>query len=189
MCRRAAAAGVTVQLLGAGHALHSPAMAGCTAPLRSVLAATRFAPPRRPLVSTVTGHPVQPGDNIAEMLAGQLSRPVLFEAAMTRVAEQADLVVLAGPDDGLAGLAAGCCAVPVATVPDGPAPGAGGAGDHTYAQLAAALFAAGVISDVTRLAPPVAARTWIVPRMRPAEHGHGQAAERPVAAGSTARSV
>ena len=43
LTRRAAAAGVTVEVLGITHALHSPAMASCAAPLRSVFAGTRFA--------------------------------------------------------------------------------------------------------------------------------------------------
>jgi enediyne polyketide synthase len=201
MSRRAAAAGVEVDLLSVPHALHSPAMAGCTAPLRSVLAAARFAPPRRRLVSSVTGRLVLPGDNVAELLAGQLSRPVLFGAAMAELAGQADLAVVAGADDGLAELAAGC-AMPAAAVPAGPVPGwldrdetapfrgRGAAGGHDagYARLAAALFAAGAISDVTALAPPVPARTWSVPRMRPAERGHGQAARLRTGAAGTARS-
>ncbi len=82
-------------------------MARCAAPLRSVLAGTRFAPPRRRLISTVTGRPVMPGEDLAELLAGQLSQPVLFAQAMALAAEHADLIVVAGPDDGLADLAAG----------------------------------------------------------------------------------
>ena len=49
LTRRAAGADVTVEVLGITHALHSPAMASCAAPLRSVFAGTRFAAPRRRL--------------------------------------------------------------------------------------------------------------------------------------------
>ena len=80
LTRRAAAAGVAVEVLGIALALHSPAMAGCAAPLRSVLAGTRFAPPRRRLISTVTGRPVMPGDDLAELLASQLSRASALRA-------------------------------------------------------------------------------------------------------------
>ncbi len=107
LTRRAAAAGVTVEVLGITHALHSPAMASCAAPLRSVFASTRFAAPRRRLISTITGRQVLPADDLTELLAGQLRRPVLFAQAMELAAGQADLVVIAGPDDSLAGLAAG----------------------------------------------------------------------------------
>ena len=122
LTRRAAAAGVAVEVLGIALALHSPAMAGCAAPLRSVLAGTRFAPPRRRLISTVTGRPVMPGDDLAELLASQLSLPALFARAMALAAAQADLIVVAGPDDGLA-LAADCCAAPVVTIPSVPVTG------------------------------------------------------------------
>jgi len=142
LTRRAAAAGVAVEVLGIPHALHSPALAGCAAPMRSVLAGTRFAPPRRRLISTITGRPVMPGEDLAELLAGQLSQPVLFGPAMALAAEQADLIVTAGPDDGLAELAAACCVVPCVAVPGG-----------ANARAVAALFAAGAISDVGQLAP------------------------------------
>ena len=145
---------MAVEVLGIALALHSPAMAGCAAPLRSILAGMRFAPPRRRLISTVTGRPVMPGDDLAELLASQLSRPVLFGRAMALAAEQADLIVVAGPDDGLADLAADCCAAPVVTIPSVPvAGGPGGRDPSGYARLAAALAAAGAISDVTALAP------------------------------------
>ena len=121
LTRRAAAAGVTVEVLGITHAMHSPAMASCAAPLRSVFADTRFAPPQRRLISTITGHQLMPADDLTELLAGQLRRPVLFAQAMELAAGQADLIVIAGPDDGLAGLAAGYGAVPCVTVPGGPA--------------------------------------------------------------------
>jgi enediyne polyketide synthase len=131
LARRAAAAGVAVELLGLTQALHSPAMARCTAPLKSVFAGTRFAPPRQRLISTITGRPVMPGDNLAGLLAGQLTRPVLFAQAMALAAEGADLIAIAGADDGLAGLAAGPAAywgaVPCVAVPGG-AGGQAGAG-------------------------------------------------------------
>jgi enediyne polyketide synthase len=190
LTRRAAAAGVAVEVLGIAHALHSPAMAGCAAPLRGVLAGTRFAPPRRRLISTVTGRPVLPGDDVAELLASQLSRPVLFAQAMALAAEQADLIVVAGPDDGLADLAAGCCAAPVVTIPSVPVTGGPGSRDPAGdARLAAALIAAGAISDATALAPSVLARRWTVPRMRAGEAGHGQGSGQEIGAGTTARSA
>jgi enediyne polyketide synthase len=152
LTRRAATAGVAVEVLGSTHAMHSPAMARCAAPLRSVFAGTRFAPPRRRLISTITGRPVVPGEDLAELLAGQLSQPVLFGQAMEQAAEHADLIVIVGPDDGLANLAAACCAVPCVVIPPGPG-GPDGAYPAATARAVAALFAAGAINDVGALDP------------------------------------
>ena len=154
LARRATAAGVAVEVLGLTHALHSPAMARCAAPLRSVFAGTGFAPPRRRLISTITGSPVLPGDDLAAMLAGQLSRPVLFTQAMVLAAEGADLIVSAGPDDGLTGVVACWGAVPYVVVPGGPAE----ADPVAAARAGAALFAAGAMSDPGAL--DLSARAW-----------------------------
>jgi enediyne polyketide synthase len=171
LARRAAAAGVRVEVLGITHALHSPAMARCDAPLRSVFAGTRFAPPRRRLISTVTGRPIGPGEDLAALLARQLSQPVLFGPAMALAAQDADLIVTAGPDEGLADLAAACCAVPCVAIPPGPG-GPGGAYPAATARAIAALFAAGAINNVGAQDPagpqgPRAGR--LVPRMRDGE--------------------
>ncbi len=189
LTRRAAAAGVAVELLGVTHALHSPAMARCGAPLRGVFGGTRFAAPRRQLISTVTGGPVLPGEDLAELLAGQLSRPVQFASAMAVAAQRADLIVTAGPDEGLAQLAAACCAVPCVAVPGAP-PGVrgtlgagprgtsragawpGGAYPAATARAVAALFAAGAIRDAAVLnpgGPQDAPASGLVPRMRDGE--------------------
>jgi enediyne polyketide synthase len=154
LARRATAAGVAVEVLGLTHALHSPAMARCAAPLRSVFAGTGFAPPRRRLISTITGSPVLPGDDLAAMLASQLSRPVLLTQAMALAAEGADLIVSAGPDDGLTGVAACWGAMPYVVVPGGPAE----ADPVAAARAGAALFAAGAMSDPGAL--DLGARGW-----------------------------
>jgi malonyl CoA-acyl carrier protein transacylase len=179
LARRAGALGIPVEVLGGVEGsgpMHSPAMARCVAPLRSVLAGTRFAPPRRRLISTVTGRLLTPGDDIAELLASQVSLPVLFAQAITLAAEGADLIVTAGPDASLAAAAAKCAGVPAIAI---PAPGpAGGlvradADRQTLAKAIAALFAAGAITDLgpflmsSRPAGTLASRT--VPRMRDAE--------------------
>ncbi len=182
LSRRAAALGIAAHVLPSMHALHSPAMTGCTSPLRGVFAGTRFAPPRRRLVSTITGRLVMPGDDLAEQMSRQLSAPVLFTQAMTLVAGEADLIVVAGPDAGLAALAGECCDVPAVavtgTAPAGPADVA----RNTPAAVVAALFAAGAITD---LAPFMAAAgpaevlaRHQIPRMREAEPpgGHHEGA-------------
>jgi enediyne polyketide synthase len=103
LMRRAGALGIPATLLAGGRAQHCTATARCVAPLRGVLADTVFGTPRRRLVSSITGLPVTPDDDIAELLAAQPSRPVLFEQALTLAVRRngrppADLIVVAGPD-------------------------------------------------------------------------------------------
>jgi len=179
MARRAAVLGVPVEVLDGPSPMHSPTMARCAAPLRCVFAGTSFAPPRRRLFSTITGRLVTPQDDIARLLAGQVSRPVLFAQAMAQAADGADLIVTAGPDAGLAAKAAECGGVPAVAMPATlPADGVvrGGSDPRTLAEAIAALFAAGAVTDLTPFLAParpsvpggtLASRT--VPRMRAAE--------------------
>jgi 3-oxoacyl-(acyl-carrier-protein) synthase len=183
MVRRAGAAGVAAEVLGVASAQHSPAMARCTAPLRSVLAGTPFAPPQRRLISTITGRPASPDDDIADLLARQLSLPVLFAQALmaaTDQSERTDLIVTAGPDDGLAIVAAGCSGVPAIALPV-TRHGTLDANSVISAQAVAALFAAGAVTDLSPfLAVPgstLAAGT--MPRMLDAEPHPGPGPEPP----------
>jgi enediyne polyketide synthase len=161
---------VTVEVLSGATAMHSCAMARCVAPLRSVMAGIRTLPPQRRLISTITGQLVTADDDIAELLARQASLPVLFTQAMTRAAQNADLIVAAGPDAGLAATAAACCGLPAVSITTPTRPGLT---EVTSAETIAALFAAGVIADVLPFLAPagvagtLASRT--VPRMRLAE--------------------
>ncbi|HEY2285804.1 MAG TPA: beta-ketoacyl synthase N-terminal-like domain-containing protein, partial [Streptosporangiaceae bacterium] len=98
LARRAGLLKVGVEVLGSAAAMHSPGMARCAAPLRSVLAATSFAPPRRRLISTIPDRLVTAEDDLAWLLAVQVTRPVLFAQAMAQAAAAADLIVIAGPD-------------------------------------------------------------------------------------------
>jgi enediyne polyketide synthase len=194
MVRRAEAAGLAAEVLGVASAQHSPAMTSCTAPLRSVLAGTPFAPPRRRLISTITGRLTSPADDIADLLARQLSLPVLFGQALTAAAEEgggserlgeaggpsgvqgsrgskrADLILTVGPDDGLAAIAAGCCGVPAIALP-ATKHGFLDANSVTSAQAIAALFAAGAVTDLVPFlaGPGSALAAGAVPRMRDAE--------------------
>ena len=196
MVRRAEAAGLAAEVLGVASAQHSPAMASCTAPLRSVLAGTPFAPPQRRLISTITGRLTSPGDDIADLLARQLSLPVMFGQALTAAAEEGaagerpegtgvpgrvqgpaggkrtDLLVTVGPDDGLAAVAARCCGVPAIALPV-TKHGTLGANSVTTAQAVAALFAAGAVTDLAPFlaGPGSTLATGTVPRMRDAEPG------------------
>jgi enediyne polyketide synthase len=119
VARQAAGLGIAADVLDAPHALHSPAMAPCAAPLRSVLAHIRFTPPRRRLVSTVTARELTPHDDIPSLLCAQLTSPLLFAEALRAATADADLLFVAGADVPLAASAAACCGLPVVGFPAG----------------------------------------------------------------------
>lgn len=148
--RRAEGKGVRAVVLDVSHAFHSPAMASCVAPLRSVLADVCFAPPARRLVSTVTGRVVAAGEDLASLLCAGLTSPVRFTEALAVAAAGADLLCEAGPGHALATLAAAGCDVPTVSLE------ARTADDQGAARVAAALFAAGAVHT---LAPVLAGRT------------------------------
>ncbi|MDQ2814476.1 MAG: hypothetical protein M3Z75_22100, partial [Actinomycetota bacterium] len=188
LARRAVPLGVPVEVLSSTSAMHSPALARCAAPLRSVLAGTRAAAPQRRLMSTITGQLITADDDIAELLARQASLPVLFAQAMTQAALDADLIVAAGPDAGLAATAAECCGLPAVTI---TAPTRAGRAEAISAETAAALFTAGVIADLLPfLAPPGTLASRTIPRMRLAEppDPRDQAGNGAVPPGNTIRS-
>jgi malonyl CoA-acyl carrier protein transacylase len=152
--RRAAGRGIARDVLNIAHALHSPALASCAAPLRRILAQSRFGPPRRRLVSTVTGRVVTAQDDIASLLGEQITAPVRFTDALAVAADGADLLCVAGPAASLGwmtDMAAGSCAVPAVGI-RGAFGRAGGHGPDPGMQDAiAALFTAGAL---TTLDPP-----------------------------------
>jgi enediyne polyketide synthase len=117
LARRAATLGMPADVLGGTIAMHSPAMARCVAPLRGVFAATQVCAPQRSVISTITGQLITGDDDIADLLAGQVAMPVLFAQAMTKAAQGADLIVVAGPDAGLVAAAAGCTGLPAVAIP------------------------------------------------------------------------
>jgi enediyne polyketide synthase len=182
LARRAVSLGVPVEVLTGPSAMHCPAMARCVPPLRSILAGTRFAPPQRRLISTITGRLLTAADDIADLLARQVTRPVLFAQAMTKAAQHADLIVTAGPDTALAATAAECCGIPAIAIPvpvqaslDGPH-GATGSDPAMSATMIAALFAAGAITDLLPfLTPSASADTLAIPQMRTGEPAESQA--------------
>ena len=142
--------GVAVDVLKVSTAVHSPALAGCTAPLRAVLAAIPIGPPRRTVISTITGEPLAPDADIAGLLAGQLRQPVLFAQAIALAAAEADVLMVAGPDGdpasphapaqpgqrSLSTLATAASGVPALRITDSPA------------HVTATMFAAGAINAV-----------------------------------------
>ncbi|SES41836.1 type I polyketide synthase [Actinokineospora terrae] len=134
---RAAAEGIGGTTLAVSHAFHSAAMAPVREPMRAVLAGVDFRRPGRPVISTVTGAPLDDADLRALLLA-QLTEPVRFRTAVTDLASRVGLLVEVGPGRTLSGLAADCAPrVPVVTLD------CGGSG-RPHAVATAALVAAGV---------------------------------------------
>jgi hypothetical protein len=170
--RRAATLGVAADVLDVGHALHSPAMAGCAAPLRSVLAQVRFGPPSRRLVSTVTARELTARDDIAALLWAQLTSPVRFAEALRVAAGDADLLFVAGAGTSPDASALAWCGVPSTGVLarggqaagrpgvpwEGPWRDGGRLGGAAAAHHAVALFAAGAMPSAAPLAAGIAAQ-------------------------------
>ncbi len=185
LTQQAAVLGVTASVLNADHALHTPAMTPCAAPLRSVLAQVPFGPPQRRLLSTVTGRELTAQDDIAAVLCAQLTSPVRFREALQAAAEGADLILLVGADEALAAAAAGYgvpvagLGVPVARFPAADRAAGGGPGRDLLApgwlaaEDAAALFTAGAMPDVTALAPEPAEPADVRPLVTARSPGPG----------------
>jgi hypothetical protein len=95
---------------------------------------------------------------MARLLAGQVTRPVLFAQAMAQAAAGADLIMTAGlgPDAGLTARAAECGGVPAVPIPAALPPGntdQRGRPGAALTQALAALFTAGALTDLTPFLP------------------------------------
>jgi len=99
----AAAAGWQASALRVSHAFHSPDMAPAAPVFRDALAEFAVSAPARPVISTVTGALLAPGDDAKGLLKRQLEAPVRFAAALKTAA--ADWHIEVGPGAGLTRLA------------------------------------------------------------------------------------
>ena len=129
---------VRSEALGLSCALHSPALAPLTPPMRNIAATTRFRPPRRRVVSAIVGRELTPADDIYALIATHLTAPIRFAAALTRAAEGADLIIEAGDDVALVTAARACSQVSVVQAP----------GDTPSPATLAAMFTAGALQDL-----------------------------------------
>ncbi|GAB3159102.1 type I polyketide synthase [Micromonospora sonneratiae] len=134
----ATARGIGVTWLPVSHGFHSPLMAAAREPLRTAADAVSWRAPRRTVVSTVTGDRWD-GDGPVELLVRQLTEPVRFRQALSRI--DADLLVEVGPGRILAGLAtaAGRTAVSLDV---------GAVDDRAVALVTAALWGVGACPSV-----------------------------------------
>jgi enediyne polyketide synthase len=143
--RRAAELDVDVDVLPGDRALHCPAMRPAAAPMRAALENVRFTAPGRRVVSAVTGLDITGPTDAAELVAGQLARPVLLAGALALACADADLLLVTARDPALARVA-GTDRLPVVQAPLDQRPGA-------MMPALAAFFAAGAIDSVaSRLA-------------------------------------
>jgi enediyne polyketide synthase len=153
---RQAPAGLSVSVVEAAHALHTPAMAPGTAAWRSVLARVRLGPPRRRLVSTVTARELTPQDDLVALLCAQLTSPVHFGEALQLASDGADLIVVSAGDATLVA-AASASGMPVLSagpqVSAWPVGGPSAVWGEDEATSLAALFAAGALSGTVLLGP------------------------------------
>jgi len=108
--------------------------------MAAVAAGTPFGVPERRLISSVTGTDFALSGDPAGLLATQLERTAMLASALRVASPEADLVLLATPDEQLAAAAAACCRLPV-TRPPLEADG------RLVPEVLAALFTAGAIGS------------------------------------------
>jgi len=88
------------------HAFHSPAVTPAATAMAARLASWQFRPLQRTVVSTLTGDIIPRDTDLAALLVAQISQPVKFAHALTRMAADTDLLIEVGPGRILSRLAA-----------------------------------------------------------------------------------
>ncbi len=134
---RARSRGWRTQRLRVSHAFHSPLVAAAAPPLAAHLAGMAWQPLQRQVVSTVTGGPLAPDEDLAALLCRQVTTPVRFAEALTTASQGLDLWIEVGPGRVLSTLAAAFLDVPAV------ATDAGGASLRGWLEAVGAAFALG----------------------------------------------
>ena len=104
VARHAEQAGVPTLRLDVSHAFHSAMMAPVAGTLAEALDAIAPGAPIRPVASTITGGWLERDCDLRDLLQRQLTLPVRFDEAASRLVETVDLLVELGPGAGLARL-------------------------------------------------------------------------------------
>jgi enediyne polyketide synthase len=112
-------AGYAVNPLHVSHAFHSPAMSSAAGAFAEFLAKHRFAGPRGRVISTVTAEALESDANLHAVLEQQISSPVRFDEAMSRIEDDVDLFIETGPGAVLTGLVASRGRTPVVALDAG----------------------------------------------------------------------
>jgi enediyne polyketide synthase len=71
-------------------------MAPAATPLAQLLESYPFAAPKARVISTITGAPLAPESALKQLLTDQLTRPVLFDRALERMATETDILIEVG---------------------------------------------------------------------------------------------
>jgi malonyl CoA-acyl carrier protein transacylase len=96
-------AGIRAKKLAVAGAFHTEDMASGVEPFRSALGEIDFRPPTAPVISSTTAEPF--GDDVREVLAASLTRPIRWTAVLARLDELGVTRFLdVGPGKVLAGL-------------------------------------------------------------------------------------
>jgi enediyne polyketide synthase len=104
--RAAAEKNLAAMPIRVSHAFHSPLVAPAAARLERYLSDFQLRPLHRSVVSTVTAEALLADADLRQLLVRQVREPVLFAAAVTRMAADADLLIEVGPGHVLSTLAA-----------------------------------------------------------------------------------
>lgn len=99
--------------LRVSHAFHSPLVEAAVKPLAEYLMREDFRPLQFPVVSTVTGIPIEPHEDLRALLTSQVTCPVRFIESVTTAAKRTDLLIEVGPGQMLGGLVSEFLPVPV----------------------------------------------------------------------------
>ena len=102
---RARERGLRAVNLPVSHAFHSPLVAAAAPILAAALENEDFRPLQRTVVSTVTGGPLGPDEDLRGLLTRQVTCPVRFSDAI-QAAGEVDLFIEVGPGQVLSGLVA-----------------------------------------------------------------------------------
>jgi enediyne polyketide synthase len=107
VARRCEARNLRCLPLSVSHAFHSPLVAAAAPHLAEHLAGEELRPPRRTVVSTVTGQRLSPDADLRSLLCRQVTQAVRFMEAVRVAAEEGvDLWLEVGPGRTLTGLVA-----------------------------------------------------------------------------------
>ena len=118
--KRAQAQNLKALKLPVSRAFHSPIVASSVDVLTRYLTEVSFKPFERVFVSTVTGRPISPSENLLELLGRQIVSPVRFMSAVIAAeAEKIDLWLEVGPGHVLGGLINEISATPVVSIDAG----------------------------------------------------------------------
>ncbi|HEU5416874.1 MAG TPA: beta-ketoacyl synthase N-terminal-like domain-containing protein [Streptosporangiaceae bacterium] len=156
-------AGPSVRILApagrhaSGRAAELPHTSEALELLRTALTQFRFGPPRRRLISTMTGRELASAAEVIDLICGGFAGQDRLAEAVAAGAEGASLLVETGPGQLLAATAARVCRVPSVSMDASPDDAAGASAaaasrdSRGRAQAGAALFAAGAIGEVAPL--------------------------------------